>query len=128
MPHQFERVDGQPILISTFSGVLKAEELRDWWTAVQEHSAAIGRGYHIIDARDIRFDLNSLMIVSRESWAQEAIRGFADMPLTPIVISTDEMAQMANSLRRMPQYSRLTVPIFATRDEAMAYIQNEGRV
>jgi hypothetical protein len=128
MPHQLERINGQPILISTFNGVLKAEELRGWWAAVTDHSAAIGRGYHIVDVRDISLDLNSLMAVSRESWVQDAIVNFADLPLVPVVIGTDEMARIATSLGRTPQFSRLAVPIFRSRDEALAYIQNEGRV
>jgi hypothetical protein len=128
MPHQLERIEGQPVLISTFNGVLKAEELRGWWTAVTEHSAAIGRGYHIVDVRDVSLDLNSLMTVSRERWAQEAIVHFDELPLTPVLIGTDEMARIAANLGRTPQYSRLTVPIFRSRDEALAYVQNQGGV
>lgn len=128
MPHQLERLDGKPILISTFNGVLKAEELRVWWAAVNDHSAAIGRGYHIVDVRDISLDLNSLMAVSRERWVQDAIIHFDDLPLTPVLIGTDEMARIANNLGRTPQYSRLTVPIFRSREEALAYIQMTGSV
>lgn len=125
MSYQFERIEGQPILISTLQGQVNAVELRDWWQAVSEHTAAIGRGYHIIDVRQFGLDLNGMVGLSREIWVQEAVRRYPNFPLSPIVVGQAPLARMAASVRSQPDFSHLVVPIFASREEALSYIRGQ---
>jgi hypothetical protein len=125
MPYQFELLKDESILITTFSGQLNAAELREWWQAVDEQSAALGRGYHIIDIRSLGLDLNGMFGLGREQWVQEAVRRFPNFPLAPVVVAHESLSRIAASAMRQPDYNHLLVPIFANHDEALAYIRGQ---
>lgn len=122
MPINVERLPDQPILVVEALEPLDiaAETPAMIDRVAQEVGATSGKLYIIYDASDLKIAFSDMLFGLAEH-AHRSEGSVRDTHTVTIVVGTDEMLKLAVEALKQPQYGEVSLPMFDSRDKALAY-------
>jgi hypothetical protein len=114
-----EKLPAEPIIISTYTGFVNAQDIREGVVEIARLSQTIeGRVYAIADVRTISSSFAEVLAILRDQSKGEA-GTTTDPNLVVVLVGTDSMAKLYVSAMRNNSYGGVMVPMFATMEAAL---------
>lgn len=125
MPVIVKRLPRQPIVITTYTGVVTVEDVR---SAFSQSSAFLEHYetslYRIIHIEDV--DIGFADVLHFAQTAASGIPGaISDQCFKPIVVGHDRWTKLYVQLLGQKQFGGVTLPCFVTLEQALEYIEAE---
>jgi hypothetical protein len=127
MSVKVDRIPGEPIIIATLIGAVTTEMVLD----VFQQSARLAEEiessiiYRIADVCAITTTFAEMVRILGEASQAEQPGSAADPRFRPILVGTNEWAQMYSNSLKQEQYGGISVPVFATYDDALDHIHRQ---
>jgi hypothetical protein len=126
MVYTIETLPGEPIIIDWHGEPLEetghqvfAEELAQ---AVQSIDGPI---YRIADLTGMSYSFPTMVYVMAEETRHKRPGSVGDPRIKTVLVATGEIASLVATAAKQPHYGALDLPVFETRDEALAYIRKQ---
>ncbi|MCS6835348.1 MAG: hypothetical protein NZ750_04940 [Anaerolineae bacterium] len=129
MTYVIEQHPTLPLLVTTFSGYVDADEFVRWNTELLARASALGlsHSYVLMDIRQADTDFAAIV--------QGLTRMSQAVQQTPNAIETffaflgsHPMARLSVDMMRQPQYGGFDVPIFLTYEDAVAAFEADMKL
>jgi len=115
-----EKLLGEPIMISTFSGTVVLEDTRQSSVATAEFIVEMGGPVHIIaDLTNIQASFGETLMILKD---QSAIGAgtTSDPNVLLALVGTHTMLKLYADAMAQPQFGQIRIPMFKTIDDALA--------
>lgn len=123
MTVQTTQIDGEPIIITTFSGNVVIDDIYAMYDSTLAFQQQVGGViYRISYMGDITTDFPTLMQVLRTAAENRAGSG-GDPNVRLVFAGTSVMARMIKDALTNPQFGGVNIPLFAKVDDALEYIR-----
>lgn len=126
MPVAIERIEGQPIIVSTFTGHIHAEDLADYFGKLKPILDAIeGHIYLVSYIPSIEYTADDLLGLLH--YAKPQYAAVDENPAqTLLFVATSALVHVYKEALAKPEFGGVTIPMFTTLEEAFTHI--EGRI
>lgn len=118
-----EHLEGENIVVVTYDGDADLDQAiaqaQSEIAILLDHHAGIF--YRIDDLSKVQMDWNAF-VIGIAAATRPVPGSMTDPRIRGVLVGDYDMARMASSSMKQKQYGATDTPIFATRDEALAYI------
>jgi hypothetical protein len=116
------RMDDEPILIADFAGKVTAEDIVTMFelsTALIEDGEAV---FRISDFTDVTSEIAEVF-KAVDTLRQRPEGSSGDLRITPVLVGRNQWSVNAHNI--VKDIEAMSIPIFFTRDDALAYIRKK---
>lgn len=118
-----ERIEGEPIIVSTFTGDVTIDDIYAMYDSTLRFQKEIGGViYRISHMTNLKTDFPTLMQVLRVA-AQNRPGSGGDPNVKLVFAGTSAIARMVKDALSAPQFGGVNIPLFAKVDDALEYIR-----
>lgn len=126
MPVHVTRVEGEPILIATFTGKVTVEDVREMFRqSLPLMEGVSGHIYRITDARETDTTFSDLVFILSQAGQGGGPGSTLDPRISPALVGSNQWVKMLASSLGQQQYGSLKVPLYETLEEALAYAREQ---
>jgi hypothetical protein len=124
MVYQIEKLPGEPIVIDSHSEPMKAMGHRGFAEELAGHVQSIeGTVYRITDVLGMSYSFPTLVHVLGEETRSQRPGSASDPRVKMVLVAAGEVANLITMAAGQPQYGGLNLPLFDTREQALAYVR-----
>jgi hypothetical protein len=124
MVYQIEKLPGEPIVIDSHGEPMDAMGHRDFAEELARRVQDIeGTVYRITDLLGMSYSFPTLVHVLGEETRSGRPGSASDPRVKTVLVAAGEVADLIAVAASQPQYGGLNLPLFTTRDEALAYVR-----
>lgn len=121
MPATLEQISPKPILLMRYPGNFVPGELPPLFVEIAKVADQIQPVYVIVDLSQLSLDFGGIMLGMAEGMLSGAGSG-GDPRVKTVLVGKLEMVGFISDALKQKQYGQVSVPAFASVDEALEYI------
>jgi len=129
MTYIIEQHPSMPMLVTTFTGYISADEFAQWSAELMAviSDMNLSYGYVLMDIRQAETDFGAIIQgLGRISQVLDAAQNTVEGVFA--FLGTHPMARLTVDMLRQPQYGGLEVPIFQNYEDALAALQADMKL